>query len=334
MEIRTFTPKDFEQKGVNFVNSEFTIPSTLLMTLLASYKVPATTVALDKKYGLTTMHDILSKQVVEFDVVVSDEGKPLSILDHRNKFVVDTEYEELVTGISDKLGIQGDTKVSGATTETKFTLDVADSDNFLGDVFKRQLHITRLPQGGLAINTGTLRLACTNGMMVTEKGHSLLSRAGVPDEAAILNMISTILAFNLMTYMNKLWYRDGELVECSVADFYGMRNTLASITDRDTANYFYDDEPIKAHYLNQNVDLTKIPARLKSRMVSGITYYDAFNILTNAAKQAPELTLEDKIGISKWASPTRLLQLKNSDPQFSGRPHFNESLIQRLKGDI
>lgn len=61
MEIRTFTPKDFEQKGVNFVNSEFTLPSTLLMTLLASYKVPATTVALDSKYGLTTMHDILSK---------------------------------------------------------------------------------------------------------------------------------------------------------------------------------------------------------------------------------------------------------------------------------
>lgn len=101
---------------------------------------------------------------------MSDEGKPLSIIDHRNKFVTGTEYDDLVTGISDKLGIQGDTKVSGATIVTKFTFDVTDSDNFLGDVFKRQLHVTRLPQGGLAINTGTLRLACTNGMMVTEKG--------------------------------------------------------------------------------------------------------------------------------------------------------------------
>lgn len=335
MEILNYNITDLVQIGTDLGNSEVTIPRKMVEDLCKYHKLPTTLLGIDAKYGLNTTLELLQKQVKDIDVLVDDNGKALSVLDPKSTFVTDEEFDEKVEDLKLLCDFEkDDTRLVGAEKKVTLSFPIAkENDSFIGDLFQKRLDIVRLPQGGVAMNLGLLRLICTNGCMTMDKEYNHMSRRGMFSIEGLQQFANLLGGVNLQTYFENLWTKDGEMLEASVSDFLGMKRTLTQITDKDIADYYFNAEPIEDHYLQQNVDIYKVNDKLRSRMPSGMTYYDAFNVLTNAVKQAPDSTLQDRIQVASWAKPSRLLQLKQSAISYHGRPYYSEQRIAHLKGD-
>lgn len=302
--------------------------------LLDFYGVPGTLLNVDKKYGTNTVLEVL-RNVPKIDEmqVLTDEDKIVSVIDPKSKFISDDDFNKMCEKLNEAKLNAVEVKNSKGTRQMSYELEATDDDNFIGDLFKRKVLVERKNTGGVYMSLDLLRLACTNGMLVNDKQFYKFSRVNPFEDAAMKAYMSDMHAMSLKDYLNSLWYKDGELIGASVADFIGMKKTLEQITDSDVADMYFPMDPILNHYGSQGIDVESINNNLRSRMPSGLSYYDVYNILTNGVKQAVDITLEDRIKVAAWTTPSRIRQVKQSAVHFEGRPHFDMNLVESLKGD-
>lgn len=294
------------------------------------YGIPATLIAVDRKYGTHTLLDVLQskKLVVGYNEV---EGV-VDIQDPRSVYVENKEFEEILGQFADL--VKSDPKVTsnGLTMSAVWELPESTEEVF-GDVFSRQLKVERLRQGGVACATALTRLACTNGMVVAEKGHNRVFRKGAIPKGVANEAVATTLSLSLNDLFKSLFYVKGQPVEASVYDVKEMKRCLTDITDSEVAASYFPMEEIGNVYQAQGIDIDKTPADLLKRLDSGFTYYEAFNILTNGAKMA-EQSLQNHVTVAKFYRPSKMKLMKELQQTVERVPVFTENVKKRLMGDL
>ncbi len=297
------------------------------------YGLPATLLQVDSKYNTNTLLDVAKKAVPDkVKVTINNEDKVCSVLDPKSVYLDNEKFDLIIQQVAQSLG-DPNIRDKGASREALFTVPQSDSDRYLDDLYHKNLKVTRLPQGGVAINAAILRLICTNGSMVPDKQFSHIYRSSVVDAHALNLAVADVMMINLEEYLNSMFTANGVPIEASVAHFYGMRDTLRKITDKETSELYYDDAPITAFYLSQGIDVQTLPRNSMSGLRSGLTYYDCYNILTHAAKQNDKKSLSDEIEVGKWIKPSYIGQLKQVGLSYQGAPTFPQERIKSLKGD-
>lgn len=291
--------------------------------------VPESVINIDKKFSTRTTLDVLRAAQAAPAFIVED-GKILSVLDNRSKFVSDQEFDSMLEGVNLKY-FDFDVVTNGASKKYVYTLSETESDAVFGDVYKRRVVIERLPQGGVSFNGSLLRLACTNGMLIPDAQFRKAFRNNV--SADNINVLTDyMLSLSVEDYLKNLFTKDGEPLEASVADYFGMRTTLKKFIEEDDAEVFYPEEPIVNFYQSQGTDVKSLSRTAQSNMRSGVSYYDCFNILTNAIKLAEKLTLDEEIEVARWVKPSKILEIKNIKT-YTGAPSFDKGLLKALRGD-
>lgn len=337
MEVVTTRVKDWSENKDGFVTGEgLQIDKDQSQKLLSYYQIPGTLLNVDKNFKTDTALQVL-KSVPNASVVNllvdTDAQRLLSVQDPRSNFFNDEEFGNYISDLEGKgMQFKKDSHPNGSFTAI-IELPVKDSDNFVGDLFQKKVILERLPEGGMHVAFGLLRQACTNGMLTRDKEFNMLSRKKLAAETVVASIADSVLSLNLNEYFENLWKKDGEFFQASVEDFYQMKRCLASKTSENIASVYYQVEPIEQHYASQGIELKNINGKLRSRMPAGLSYYNCFQILTNAAKNIENPTLEDKIDIAKFAAPSKIKQLKDSDIKFQGQPKFEEHLVEELMGD-
>jgi len=298
-------------------------------------KVPKTLINIDNRYGTDTLMPVIKaiiKPDTKLNVLVDDDDKVVSIVDPRSKFVQDSEFDEL----KERVQALGLTPISdrayGVHRQIDFDLNLNEDLEVFGDLFKRNLTLVRNPQGGLYFGINLLRLICTNGCTVQEASSRKVIRSGEVKDANLKQMVADLSLVDLNKYIINSFSKNGELYLASVADFLGMKRTLASITDKDTADEFFPTEPIEDFYKTRDIDIHKISLSDSQNLSSGLSYFDSLNILTNAVKENETPSLQQQIEVGKWMSPrhAKALFFRNF---MGGQPAFSEDLIASLKGD-
>ena len=298
-------------------------------------RVPKTLLNVDREYNLSTTLQVLrAASVGKERLLVDDNGEVLSVLDHRSTFMEDEQFFETLKLVEDNsINAPCEVHQRGATLRAIYTLEETGTDTVLGDVFNRQVIIERKPEGGVYVGTGLLRLVCTNGCQVADKVYRQLFRNNVNAEG-FAQLMAAVREMDVTEYFSRLFSNNGKWIEASVADYMGMRKTLSDIVGNEVAAEYFPVGPIYDHYETQNIEVNKMSRSIQQKLPAGVTYFDAFNIMTNGCKRAADtITLADEIMVANWARPSKLKQLRESDIQHHGMPSFPEQLIKRLKGD-
>lgn len=294
------------------------------------YGIPATLIAVDRKYGTHTLLDVMQSKKLE--VGYNEANGSIEIQDPRSVFVEDKVFEGILGQFADLVKSDPKVTATGLTISAVWELPESTEEVF-GDVFSRQLKVERLRQGGIACATALTRLACTNGMVVAEKGHNRVFRKGVMPKGVASEAVATTLALSLNDLFQSLFYVKGQPVEASVYDIREMKRCLSNITDTEVASSYFPMEEIGNVYQTQGIDIDKTPADLLKRLDSGFTYYEAFNILTNGAKMA-EQSLQNHITVAKFYRPSKMKLMKELQQTVERVPVFTENIKKRLMGDL
>jgi len=330
MEVTTTKTKDWKKVGDNIYETPEGVKfeSKELKRVCDYYGVPGTLLNVDKKFGTETFAEVAKVHAPVVKYVIRDEK--VQVLDPRSTLMTDEEFDK---------AIEVATTISGITPNLSnkekavFELPAIDSDSFLGDVFSRSFSIERLPQGGVNLATNLLRLVCTNGMIIPDTQYRSLIRSANVDKPVLGAFWDAVGNFSVDKYFDSLFTHNGLPVAASVADYFGMHDTLNRIADEDIANLLLPKEPISEFYASQGIELSKIARMSLNRLPSGIDYYQCFNILINGAKNA-EKTLENELKVADWCRPSRLTQMKASYFSFKGMPQFDTSVIKSRMGDV
>lgn len=336
--------------GFNVTAEGYHIEDDVLERMCKWNRVPTSLLDVDRQHQLALTQQVLGlvfgNKIPEL-VVDTDKNRVLSYIAPKHGWVpdevfIDMDFDKWL--LDSGFNVQGEEKVFGASRRKTYTFLSNDTDpnyNFMGDTFKKQLIIERMPEGGIAITFGLLRLVCTNGMTVNEKmfqknfkqvqlGNEAL-RAFIPQFAA------SVANMSLAQYLHDLWTdSEGNMLRASVGDYIGMRNTLKSITDEDNADLMFPMQPIEQHYESQGININKLTYSQRDMIPAGVSYYDSFNFLTHGvkAKETGELDLGEKLKVANWSRPSRINKLKNSSIAYKGQPYFSPEQIHRQAGDV
>lgn len=335
-ELVKMSPRNWKVQDGHLVGEDnLEITQSLKSDLCKLYSVPATLLNVDKKFGTNTFLDVFkhNDSASDLQALVSD-NKILSFIDPKSKFIDDSAFESMLSQLS-SVGENTITKDldDGATKIGTIELPIVNSDSCFKDVFKRRISLERKKTGGTFLSMDLLRLACTNGMLVADKQFYMLSRQVPFSSEQLASFSSDIYALDLQQYLERLWTKDGEPVQASVADFFDMKHCLQNATDAEVADMYFPTEPIIGCYESQGIDVSAINNSLRTKLPAGISYYQCFNILTNGIKQAGDISLSDRIALAKFSSPKKISQLKNSDIHYDYAPKFDSKVIETLMGD-
>lgn len=299
------------------------------------HKIPQTLLGIDKKYHTTTFLDVAKSVTEEIEVLRSDDGSLVQVLDPKSNFVSDEQFFEVGEMVKKLSGLEMKEQSNGFQKTLEFQIPAnAESDTFVGDLFQKSVKIDRLPQGGVNFSTALLRLICTNGSTVKDAQYYSLIRSGQVSDAIAQVFVDKVQNLNLNEYFKTLFYHNGEPVIASVADYLGMRDTLKVITELEpeALDAYFPVEPLAEFYTAQNIDISKLNRALLNRLPSGLKYFEAWNILTNGAKLA-EKNIRNEMKVADWARNTRLTSVQASDLVFSGMPVFSQATIHQRMGD-
>lgn len=317
------------------LGDEVQIGTKCLKEMCKYYDIPGTLVDIDTSLGVNFVQQAMCtdsmRQNPQFVVV---DGVAVNPLDPKSKFVPDERFEEF-THTLEQMGYHVEpVKASDGIIRKKVELnDTEEALKFNHDIFSKQVIIDRLPEGGVSISGQVTRLACTNGSRVKEKELNVLSRSGIPSDSKVTSVIASVFTFNISEYFRKLWYNKGNLIPCSVGDYLGMRHDLESLIGVEADNYF-PLQPLIDHYEPQNIDIQSIDRQTLKTIPAGVSYYAAYNFLTNGIKKVKNARLQDEIAVARWASPSVIRKLKAvHSVQYQGEPQFSEDLVAHLQGD-
>lgn len=299
------------------------------------HKIPQTLLSIDKKYHTNTFIDVAKAVTEEVEILRSDDGSCIQVLDPKSNFVSDEQFFEVGEMIKKLSGLDIKEQENGFGKTYEFQLPAnEESDTFVGDLFQKSVKIDRLPQGGVNLSTLLLRLICTNGATMKDAQYYSLIRSGQVSDAIAQVFVDKVQNLNLGEYFKTLFYHNGEPVIASVSDYLGMRDTLKTITELEpeALDAYFPVEPLSEFYEAQNIDITKLNRGLLNRLPSGLKYFEAWNILTNGAKLA-ERTIRNEMKVADWARNTRMTSIQASDLVFSGMPTFSQATIHQRMGD-
>jgi hypothetical protein len=150
----------------------------------------------------------------------------------------------------------------------------------------------------------------------------------------VQRLIEGVVDFDYTQFLNQLFYFGEKKVQASVGNYFSMRNTLRTIVGAEVADEYFPSEIIENFYRNQGVDVTKTSITALNRIPAGISYFDAFNILTNAAShEADHLSVENQTKVGSFLSRKRIIENQFDLLSSKGAPQFSEKLLKTLKGD-
>lgn len=300
------------------------------------YGIPGCLPDVDAKHHTHVVKDVMMATTNEKVQFLVEEGKRdvVSVIDPKSTFITDDEYGKMLEHFG-QAGMNMEEFKSGPGGISNHVMMENQDANILGDIIKKRMILERLPQGGVYLSAGLMRMICTNGATVKEKELSAIRRNGIFDKESLDGFIKAIGAFDLDAYLKSKWFVDGKPVEASVADYYGMRSTLAKFTDPEVASSFFPTEPITDFYKSQGIELSSLNNNLRNKIPSGLSYYDVFNILTNGIKQVKNHSVETDIEVAKWGFGSRILGIRQIEQglKFTGKPTFLADEVRRLKGD-
>ena len=311
----------------------------------------------------TLKPDASQSAVSPINVSPSKVSPIVSVIDPRSHYFTDSEFDSMINLFSEsfksvtKIDPSNNLKVRYESLHEEVPLNgnasksvvidfpdpssvSFDTDNGKEDFYKKQIILSRLPQGGVSLNSSVLRLACTNGMYVRSKDLSFQSRVNLLQASDFQSILLQIQSMDIQKFFHSLFFNKGKLLPASVSDFMDMSHTLSTIlsksieTPASLVDSYFPIQPIFDFYAAQDIDITTINSKLRSRMPSGLSYFEVFNFLTNGVKRASNLSLSDMLDVSKYASPAKIRQLNDSFVNFSGAPSFDEKLVKTCMGDL
>lgn len=332
MEIYKTNSLDWHPSDSGYTVNGLFIPASMMPSVLSYSGLPETLHRIDSKYKTHTSLDVLQKIEATPEFLV-DNNEIVSVIDPKSCYCFNDDYYELISKFETILGIKGST-ISRKSSQLRTEFTLSDSENnFFNDIFDKKIIIDRLPQGGVLFTIGLLRLVCTNGMMVPDSQYKSLVRS-LPNDYQPIVFTDLANHFDVNSYFTSLFTKNGVPLMASVADYLGMMDNLSKLTDSDTASYFFPLEPIERHYSAQGIDIEHLSRSSLSKLPSGVTYYNAFNILTNGIKLVNDISIKDELEVSKWIVPSKLSSMKLTDISYQGVPKFDEVLLHSLMGDI
>lgn len=277
-----------------------------------------------------TVMEATTNNPVKF-LIEEETNHVISPIDPRSEWISDDQFSTMyqkTTGLG-----YAPELISSKWGDSAFKVRFENGADVLGDIIHKEMIFERLPQGGVVTSMALLRQICTNGAVIPEKETSELSRRRPFEEEEIQQYIAASSQFDLDAYLRGKWFKDGEPVEASVGDFYGMRSLLMKATDKETADISYPTAPIVDFYKAQGVELAKINNNLRNRIPSGLSYYDCFNILTHGMKQATHRSFELDSEVAGWGFGKHIKGLRQTEIAVRGKPQFDPAEIRRLRGD-
>lgn len=295
------------------------------------YGIPATLHTVDKKFGTHTFRDVLESAATTLDVLVEDNN--VQVLDPKSKFMVDDEFDQLIETSEEIAGIKAETHKSRFQKQAVFKLKDNEGDTFLDDVFSRTWTVTRRAEGGISFSTDIIRLACTNGMVIPDKQFSGFIRSASVDTAFLSNFHDNAVGFSVDQYLKSLFIHNGKPVPCSLADLIEMQACLQKLTDDDLANVLFPVAQVQDFYAAQNIDTTKLARKYLDKLPTGLSYYQALNILTNGAKSMVDKTIDNQVKVAKFCQPKRMQNMKDVDLHWEGIPMFTDAQVHLMMGD-
>lgn len=297
------------------------------------YGIPAALHNVDSKFRTTTYLDVVKAATSELHFLV--EGKEVQLLDPKSTYLTDEKFDQAVEVMTSALKIEPIISKRGFQSEAKVVIPATDKDNFLKDAFKRMWHFIRKPEGGVALSTSIERLACTNGMTIPDSEYNQVSRKKMFDVDAFTKMHATAALLNIDDYLKEKFTQNGEPIPCSVADMMDMASTLTKITDdEDYTNEIFPIQGVQDFYAAQAIDTTKLARKWLDKLPTGLSYYQALQILTNGAKRMLEPTLENQLKVSKFCAPKRIQNMKDTGVYWEGTPKWSNNDISHWMGDV
>lgn len=295
------------------------------------YGIPATLHSVDKKFNTRTFRDVLEAAAPTLELLV--ENDKVQVLDPRSSFMKDEEFDQLITIAEQVSGISADRSNGTFQRQAVIKLKDSDSDSFLGDVFARSWTVVRRAEGGLSFSTDITRLACTNGMVIPDKQFSGFIRSAKVEQAYLTGFHDTAVGFSVEQYMKSLFMHNGNPIQCSLADLQEMHQCLSNLTQDDLADMLFPVAQVQEFYAAQNIDITKLARKYLDKLPTGLSYYQALNILTNGAKAMVEKTIDNQIKVARFCQPKRMQDMKDVDLHWEGLPVFSEVQIHTMMGD-
>lgn len=328
MNTLTFKPNHLTD---DFKLGDFKLESRDIQDLAKFAGMPTALYNTDKKFGTHTYRDVLSVAFEEVQVL-EDEGK-YQILDPNSDFIPDDQFEVLVDQLQEFSGRECEVRKNGFELIASIKFDTNENDMFDNDVYRRMLTLTRKRQGGLAISTELLRVICTNMSMVADNQFKLDLKRNLPDQAMFLAFINGAANFSVEEFLNNLFKYKGEDLICTYSDMVEMHSVLTDLVDEPTANTLYPMALVENFYNQQGINVQKLPRKSLDKLPTGLTYYQAYNILTNGAKLMREENLSNKIKIAGFTNRSKLRNKQAVELKYNSIPEFTNSQIALWMGD-
>lgn len=306
--------------------------STQVKNMGRFYGIPEALHNVDRKFGTNTFREVLQAATKELNVLHDDNTGGIQLLDPRSVYLDDDKFDQLISSI------QGDPQVSSTKFQKQaiYKIKPSDTDNFVGDVFGKQLVVTRKAEGGISVNTELMRQVCSNGLVLPDKQFSQTMRKPSKLTAELFSAyFDAAEAFNVDEYLSALFNNDGNPVQASLADVYKMKDCLIDVTeDTDFADMLFQTARMEEFYKSQGINVAELSRQYLDKLPSGLTYYQALNILTSGAKVEASPSIDNKIKVASFCTPQKMKSLKNvADLQFSGMPTFSNAEIHLWMGD-
>jgi len=274
--------------------------------------------------------------------VFDESDNPVSVVHPSRQFITDDQfYNQIVNsfhGVSDKAKTYYDNQ---GNLCHRFTI----SDHLTlpaplnAELFSAEGIIERNATGGMAFSAGLLRLACTNGSTVNEKGFhwdNLNSLSEIQDALASVSFpsLSNVI-------IGRITDKTGTLINASVNDVLHLSNICRSHHDESASlydpNQHFPIDHIREHYINQpeEIDILSSSTKTLKALPSGLTYWDAYNCATSFARTCPERQKVEVSATNCLMSKKKDLGPGESGFHYSGTaPAINPSVLQRLRGEI
>jgi len=286
---------------------------------------------------------VQSSHVDSLSVVLDESDQPVSFVRPSRQFITDDQfYNQIVNSFHgahpDKTRTYYDRK---GNLCHRFT--VADNlpipAPLNAELFSAEGVIERLSTGGMTFSAGMLRLACTNGSTVNEKGFhwdNLNSLSEIQDALASISFPSLT---NVI--ISRITDKTGSLINASVNEVLKLSKSCQRFHDESASlydpNQHFPIDHIREHYINQpeEIDILSASGNTLKALPSGLTYWDAYNCATSFARTCAN---RQKLEIEA----TNGLMGKNKDlgPGKEGyhytgtAPAINQTILQRLRGEI
>jgi len=286
---------------------------------------------------------VQSSHVDSLSVVFDESDQPVSFVHPSRQFISDDQfYNQIVNSFHGQNPDKTKTYYNRQGNLChRFT--IADSLNLpaplASELFSAEGVIERMSTGGMTFSAGLLRLACTNGSTVNEKGFhwdNLNSLSEIQDALAHVSFPSLT---NVI--ISRITDKTGSLINASVNDVLRLSNSCRRHHDESASlydpNQHFPIDHIREHYINQpeEIDILSASTNTLRALPSGLTYWDAYNCATSFARSCANRQKVEVEATNGLMSKKKDLGPGKEGYHYTGTaPAINRSVLQRLRGEI